>query len=224
MNKRLILVVLVGIVTTQAYQNCGQLAGFQADGDLSLSSSFGALDHPSTIEPTLPVQKNVTMNRQATASLLREIFTSVNTPVPGLESILYSWMVTRSPQFGYACNPYDTHTGRDCGDINNAGTTVMTDDSTLREAFRVQACENILGYDQGVYAALEKITRTAAAPDTASVGQMYELFYRAEAADAVSVQALIEMDRTLTANGESVLDRWRAVTLQICTSTGWQLL
>jgi hypothetical protein len=223
--KKYSILLVIGAASTQLFQNCGQLSTFEADsaGDLSLGSLSG-LNHPSTVELAAPVQKIVTVNRNAVAALIRDIFTSTVTPVPNLEGLIQQWIGRRSSQFGGACNIYDSNSGTDCGDSSNANLAINQDDNTLRESFHVQFCENILAYDQGVSAVLEKITHPAATPDATAIGQVYQLFYRAEYPDPLVTSSLIDLDHSLATQGETPINRWRAVILQVCSSTGWELL
>ncbi|MNK99677.1 hypothetical protein D3C87_1200860 [compost metagenome] len=225
-NKKIIFSVLAFVVTTQFYQNCGQLTGFTVldAGELELGSQGETdLTHPGSEKAVAPSQKLLVYNRTYVASLLREVFTGSN-PVPNLEPLLNQWILSRGGQFGQGCDPYGTYSGRDCGSsITNANLAFQTEDNTLRESYRVQFCENVLGMDQAVNAVLEKVANRSVAPTAGAVKQIYGFFYRGdEASDAIAA-SLMALDTTLAQKGESVMDRWRGVILQVCESSGWQL-
>ncbi|WP_413290526.1 hypothetical protein [Bdellovibrio sp. HCB337] len=221
--------LVISAVSMTVYQNCGQFGGgfdFLNYGNTSMSSSTLAdTDHPAGSKATQSVQKMQIANRGYVAHLVREVFTSATYPVPALENIILQWVEKRDAQFGLGCDPYSTHSGRDCGgDISAANLPYTTDDNTVRQSYRIQLCDNILGYDNSVNAALEKIQVNSLAPNADGIRQIYELFYRGDGAPQEVVDALVIMDRSLAENGESTIHRWRAVMLQICTSPGWQLL
>jgi hypothetical protein len=227
-KRRFLALFAGGILMTQVFQNCGQLNQFDVlnTGVLDMSSSsMSDINHPSQQSATPPSQKILVVDKFYVGALMRDLFTSAATPVPNLEYLIQQWVVTRPAQYGASCNPYDSYSGRDCGgDIANSSLPMSTDASTLRESYRLQFCQNVLGYDQAVTAVLEKIDRTAIAPDANSIGQIYLLFYRGQDVNPSVVNALVDLDRTLAVKPESTMDRWRAVILQICESPGWQML
>lgn len=228
-KNKFFMLLLSGAVLTQMYQNCGQMGEFavldQASLNLDMGSSGGTdQSHPSQKDVTLPTQKVQVVNREYVASLMREVFTRSSGPVPNLESLLEQWIIKRGAQYGLGCNPYSTYSGRDCGgDISNANLPIKADDNTVRESFRVQFCENVLGMDEGVNAILEKISNRPAAPTADAVRQVYGLFYRGDGASDIIVASLLDYDKALALKGEPVMERWRALALQVCESPGWQL-
>jgi len=221
--------ILFIAATLTVFQNCSQLGGgFDSFNNENLSmgsSSLSDVNHPAGVTPGQNIQKMQIANRGYVAQLLRENFTSVTTPVPGLESILLNWVGSRDAQFGLGCDPYSSYTGRDCGDISAANLPYTTDDNTIRQSYRVQVCDNILGFDAAVSAILEKIKVDSLAPNANGIRQIYLLFYRAKnSVPNDIVDALVAMDRSLAESGETPTDRWRAVISQICLSPGWQAL
>lgn len=221
--------LLFGVLLTQAYQNCGQMGEFAALDQSSLNLDMGSAgstdqNHPPQKDVTLPTQRIQVVNKQYVAELMREVFTTSSGPVPNLEALIKQWIITRGAQYGLGCDPYGSYSGRDCGgDISNANLALQTDDNTVRESFRVQFCENILGQDEGVNAILQKIVNRPAAPTADAVRQVYGLFYRGDPASELVVNSLLDLDRTLALKGEPALERWRALALQVCESPGWQL-
>ncbi len=224
-SKKLLLPLLGGILVTQFYQNCGQLTQFEPidTGSLNMGSN-GGQDHPSSQTAVAPSQKVLVQNRQYVYDLMMEVFTSATTPVPDLQTLLRHWVLNRPGQYGLACDPYSSHTGNDCGGaISNANLSYHVDDNTVRESYRVQACENILGMDQAVYAAMEKLPVKSAAPTSETIREVYALFYRGDEASDSVVTSLQAFDRKLALQNETNLERWRALILQVCESPGWQL-
>lgn len=230
-KTKIFTLAITGLVLTQMYQNCGQMGmgGFETLDMASMNLSMGMegstdQSHPAQKEVLLPTQKTLVVNREYVADLMREIFTSSATPVPNLEALINQWIINRGAQYGLGCNPYGSYSGRDCGgDISNSNLPITTDDNTVRESFRVQFCENVLGMDQGVNAILEKLTNRATAPTTDTIRQVYALFYRGDEASELIVNSLLDLDRALLAKNETPLERWRALALQVCESPGWQL-
>ena len=225
-NKKLIIPILFFVVTTQLYQNCGQLTGLAIldAGQLELGSQGDSdMNHPGAVTPAAPSQKLLVYNRTYVASLVREVFSS-STAFPHLEVLINQWILKRGGQYGQGCDPYSSYSGQDCGgSIANANLAFQTEDNTLRESYRVQFCEHVLGFDQAVMAVLEKVSNRSTAPTAGAVRQIYGFFYRGDDAPDAIVASLMELDTTLAQNGESVMDRWRGVILQVCESSGWQL-
>lgn len=211
------------------FQNCGRVEGgfdLLHYGSASMSSStLLDTDHPPSVKPTQSVQKMQIANRRYVAHLIREIFSSKVYPHPNLESLIDKWVLNRNAQFGLGCDPYSTYSGKDCGgDVSAANLPPTIDDNTIRQSYRIQLCDSILSHDNAVHSALEKMKTDSAVPDEASIGRVYRLFYRGEGATKETIDALVTMDSELAESGESPLDRWRALILQVCISPGWQLL
>jgi hypothetical protein len=123
--------------------------------------------------------------------------------------------------------PYDTYTSSDCGgDISNSSLSSFQDDGVIRESFHVQFCQNVLGLDEGVTAALEKISidPSSVAPSSSGIAAAIDLFYRGRPTATDVTAALALFDQSLATSGETTLNRWRGVLMQICQSTDWELL
>ncbi len=215
-----------GVVLTQMYQNCSQFEVMNSDlSSLSMSSSIlPDSAHPGQKELTPPTQHVLVANKVYVSALMRDIFARTDADIE-LENLINKWIMFRPAQFGGSCNPYDSYSARDCGgDISNANLPQSTDHNTVRESFRLQFCENILGKDEFVSAVLGKITSTAAGPNANSIEQVYKLFYRDQDINPLTINSLVDMDHNLAQKSEVMIDRWRAVILQVCESPGWQLL
>lgn len=224
----LFVLLIVGVCLTQFYQNCAPLTpGFTVMASSS-DTPLGSLGdpHPQVDHQTdLPARRQLVVPRTYVAQLFREVFTSTTYPVASLENLIDKWVMYKGGQFGGACNIYSSYSSRDCaGTVANTNIPAYTDDNTMRESFRVQLCENILGQDNGVKSALEKISLTTASPISATtVTAAYGLFYRNDPpADGV-VGALLDLSQSLAPNTTAV-NKWRLVLDQICESPDWQLL
>lgn len=217
----------LGLLLLQVYQNCSQ-TGFRLTdptGALDMSSEI-LLDtsHPAAASANLPTQKILVANKTYVAALMRDIFSRTANDTD-LENLIHQWVVSRPAQFGGSCNIYDSYSQRDCGgDVSNVNLPQQTDHNTVRESFQIQFCENILGTDDYVNAVISKIEKTATAPDASGIAQIYALFYRGQDADQATIDTLIDLDHSLAQKQEPIIDRWRAVILQVCESPGWQLL
>ena len=88
----------------------------------------------------------------------------------------------------------------------------------------MQLCENLLGLDNGVHAALEKIGLTSASAINAqNLSAAYGLFYRAHPPTDLEIATLLDLNTALAAKNASAVDKWRAALPQICESPAWQL-
>jgi hypothetical protein len=223
-------VVVGGFVLTQAYQNCAPL---QTEGFVVMASESphseadGTSNHPvAEQEKELPSRKQLVVPRTYVASLFREVFTSTKYPLTNLETLIDKWIMYKGAQYGGACNYYTSYSSRDCsGSGANVNNASYTEDNTVRESFRIQMCENVLGQNASVSGALEKVGLTVdSVVNTTNVSAVYSLFYRSAPAEALVVSSLIDMNKSLAEKNETALNKWRALLLTVCESPGWQLL
>jgi hypothetical protein len=224
----------LGFGITQFYQNC---APFNLDNiDMSSKSNIltdghtmgnGSGEHPPTEEvlKSLPQKKQMVVNKVYIASIFREIFTSTKFPISTLENTLDKWVNFKGAQWGGSCNYYSSYSSKDCGgSASNVNLPHFADDNTVRESFRIQLCDNILGLDAGVNAALEKVDLTnASAINAANISLAYSLFYRNDPASEPAQQTLLDLNKTLEEAKYSNTNRWRAILSQICESPSWQI-
>ncbi len=228
-KKSIIAFFLIGIITVQFFQNCSKIEGFSVkeSSDIFLPMGPEGVDdihHPNIREFSKPQQKIQVANREYTASLVREIFTDSNYPVTDLEPLVLEWIYNRSAQYGSACNPYSTYSGRDCGgDSSNANLPLRIESNTIRESFRIQFCENILGIDNALHALLGKLEKKYPGPTPEAIIELYQLFFRGDGPTQQVVESLVDLDISLKEKNETEFNRWRALALQICESPGWQL-
>lgn len=229
-NISLFLLLTGGLVLTQTYQNCAPLPveGFTVmASEAPHEMETGTGNHPpADQEADLPTRKQLVVPRTYVASLFREVFTSAKYPVSSLETLIDRWVMYKGAQFGGACNFYSTYSAVDCsGSASNSNNPSYLEDNTVRESFRIQMCENILGLDAGVNAALDKLGLTnASLINAASLTAAYGLFYRNNPPEAEVLATLLDLNKSLTEENATALNKWRAILTQICESPGWQLL
>ncbi|WII72904.1 hypothetical protein QJS83_03340 [Bdellovibrio sp. 22V] len=230
----IIVLLMWGTVMTQLYQNCAPLnmQGFEmASSEVVIPQGHdegsGMGSHPvdNTNTKIAPTRKQLVANRTYVAGIFREVFTSTKYPISNLEALIDKWIEFKGAQYGGACNLYSSYSSRDCsGSLANTNIGHYTEDNTVRESFRIQMCENVLGADAGVNAALEKVgLTTASAISTANVAAAYGLFYRNDPPEELVVNSLLDLNQTLAAKKVSAMDRWRAILSQVCESPAWQL-
>lgn len=227
-SKMSLLLLCVGIVTTQFYQNCApmqmnEFASLSVTEGHDMGSGSGA--HPIDEQKVLPSQKQLVVNKEVVAALMRDIFTSKEYPVTNLERLIWTWVYYKGAQYGGSCNYYLSHSGRDCdGSSGNTNTSYHVESNTIRESFHIQICENILGLDNGVHAALQKVSLVSTSPvNSANVTNVYGLFYRGTSITTAELGTLLDLDKTLAEQKAAPLERWRAILSQVCESPGWQL-
>ena len=136
-------------------------------------------------------------------------------------------ILQRGAQLGGACDLLDSNSSRDCGgSASNSKGSFYQDPSTLRETYRVQFCENILGVDAAVVNAVRKAGLSEAnMPDALAYAKIYSLFYRGREATTAEVNALTGLQQELRANGVlDPLEIWRGLILIVCQSPDWQLI
>ncbi|MBO9666286.1 MAG: hypothetical protein J7501_05685 [Bdellovibrio sp.] len=221
-----------GLAMTQFYQNCAPTSGFDtfetelsstAMGDTDAVDSVGA--HPLDEKSTVSVRKQHVVSKEYVAGIFREVFTSTKYPISNLDALIDKWVLFKSAQFGGSCNFYSVYSTKDCnGSTANANLPYFTEDNTVRESFRIQLCQNVLGVDAGVNGALEKVGLTIASPVNATnLTLAYGLFYRHGPPETLVLNSLLDLDSTLTAGKADLKERWRAALLQVCESPNWQL-
>jgi len=234
MKKYISLVILLagGFILTQSYQNCSPLPTesftvMNSESPPVHDSETGTGSHPpADKEVDLPTRKQLVAPRTYVAGLFREIFTSENFPVANLEVYIDKWVTLKGAQFGGACNLYTSYSSRDCdGSPSNVNNPSYVDSNTVRESYRIQMCENILGMDSSINAALEKAGLTNTSEINAvNLTAVYALFYRSNPAKPEVIATLIDLNKSLTEEKATAINKWRATLTQICESPGWQLL
>ncbi|WP_413557712.1 hypothetical protein [Bdellovibrio sp. HCB209] len=226
MNRRLSLTVAgltIGLVMTQAFQNCAQpfeLASLSGDSNASMGA-----EHPGNAVATPSIQSPVLVNRVYINSLFNDVFltsTSAAAEKTTLTNILNTWIYLKTSAFGYPCDPKSG--------VNDCGGTIVapmnTGTNTLRAAFKSQACQSVLSQDVFVNNFVSKVSVVGAAPTATSLENAFGMFYRGDDADPGLIQGLMASDRAMYEQNPqiSARDRWRYLILAICESTGWEQL
>lgn len=215
------------------FQNCFSSQMIENSSLASLSEIQIPITHPPEEKVLPPTQKLQLVNRVYIESLFRDIFKDLNgNEVPGLDALLHNWIVNRGTQLGYSCDVYSSYSGRDCASrlteasvYTNATGGVRAQDNVLRQSYIVKLCEGVLEQDQAVDIILSKIRKNKTDEATAlDIGRIWDLFYRGDYIDNLSLRSLIDFDREMKRQGEAPFERWRALMVLVCESPGWQVL
>ncbi len=218
-NKKIIITVIGICASSIFFQNCSEKALYL------MSDKTSVLEISSQSEEGLLSSKKslLVQNKTYLAALFRDIFAR-NANDVDLETLINRWINFRPVQFGGACNIYDSYSQADCGgDVTNTNLNLHIDAGTLREVYRLKLCTQVLNNDVFINSALDKIGKTGTAPDDQSPGLVYSFFYRDQDAPADVIKALIELDKALVLKPEPPIERWRAMFLIVCETTGWQM-
>lgn len=184
------------------------------------------LDHPAEKPVRQTEIKFQVVNRGYIEVLMKDIFG----PIDGSDwpsawqYFLDHWISYKGGQYGMGCDLYESDSGRDCRfqeDLSNSYTYV--DHNTVRESYQIQYCNSMLSIDAALKNALLKINADNVVPNRELIVKAYNLFYRGDDPNQNTVNSLLDLDRTLAQNGETVQNRWRMLLGQICESTGWHL-
>jgi len=208
----------------QAYTNCSK-----AEVNMAESTSMTlSPDHPAA-QSLLSAQYNSPLgHKKFISSLMRDVFSNSSSEanyLTALNANIQYWSDNQGAQLGLACNPYESTTGQDCGgNIGNSNLPISSVSTTIREAIRIHLCDEILGYDNAVTAALANASVSAAVPDEDSIRALTGLFYRGELPSQEFISTFVEMDQHLSAEGLGTTDRWRMILVELCETTEWQRL
>lgn len=229
----LLVFVIGSFILTQLYQNCAPLPM----GEMSSSSSKDPAGHDTGTgngfhpidesQKTLPTQQHLVANKNYVAAIFKDVFGSSTTyPIPDLDAYIEKWVTFKGMQFGGSCNYYSTYSGKDCaGSSSNANISHYTPDNTVRESFRLQVCQNLLGDVVGLNAALERAGLNSNSPiNSSTLTAVYGLFYRNDPPSNEVLATLLDLDKSLADSKAVLRERWRAILSQVCESPGWQLL
>jgi hypothetical protein len=231
--KFIVIIAIVVVSPLFLFQNCSQFGSPQDLQSLGLNSIFAAappdpnhLPQESLKPPTKQIR---IVNRHYLAALFRDIFTAADgTKAPALESLLFNWVERRGAQWGGACDTNGSQTLFDCNDdASTASLPVHNDPNAIRESFKIQMCEELLGTTIGLKIVLEKAGLDINAlpePNFENLKPAYEVFYRTDEAPAYFLQTLSQLNTDLKLKNETSQNIWRGIMLVICESPEWQLL
>ncbi|MBN8538721.1 MAG: hypothetical protein J0M15_16865 [Deltaproteobacteria bacterium] len=225
------LTLIVVVSPVFLFQNCSQFAD-PNDGSSSARLLSVAEPDPNHVVDTelAPPSKQIRIgNRRYMISIFTDIFTAENgTKAPQLDSLTFNWAEKRGAQLGGGCDVNDSLSLIDCGnDSNGANLPIHGDPNAVRESFKIQLCEELLGTTDGLKIALEKANLDInTLPDATSLNirPIYELFYRTNEVPPYFTQTLLQLQTDLKAKNETAKDIWRGLLLVTCESPEWQLL
>ncbi|QDK47261.1 hypothetical protein DOM22_19865 [Bdellovibrio sp. ZAP7] len=229
------LLVATGLMGISVFfQNCMGSNNFELASLTGNTIESGtSVDHPGGSVPTPSTQAPLLANRYQIQSLLMDTFkdpaiadTAGNNRV--LSKLLVSTIVARTGTFGLPCdsgNPIlDVSSGADCD-----GTIVAPMNqpaTTLRAAYKIQACEQILSNDVFVNNLMKKIGGAAPVIDATSINTLLSYFYRGDDPGVGMITGLQLADEKAVQIDPAIklIDRWRLLMMVACESTGWEAL
>ncbi|MGZ3722544.1 MAG: hypothetical protein ACXVA9_06420 [Bdellovibrionales bacterium] len=217
--------VFVGLFALlQSYTNCSK-----SEVNMNEGSSVTLNQNHPNLQASITAQYNTPLgHKKFIASIMRDTFTNSASTAEYLGAVdgyTTYWADRQGTQLGLACNPYESQTGQDCGgSISNSNSAISSVSTTIREAIRIHLCDEILGYENAVTAALANAHVTAATPDENSIRAVTGLFYRGELPSQEFISTFVEMDQHLSAEGLGNTDRWRMILVELCETTEWQRL
>lgn len=230
----LIAAAAISVTVGVSFSNCSQ---FKPLFDPGVSTNL-PLNHPP-IEPALDpgnvrVQAKL-VAKDYVASLFREIFTQ-NPDLREIwaEDLIARWIDEKGGFWGGACNVYDTYSIRSCDlDPSNTKQPVNMGDTTVRQSYVLQLCDNFIGLDQSWANLRAKLPmgpevqpnegQTGIVREELIFARLWYLFYRREA-DQEALTLLKNMNLELETAKVSREDRLRLLSLEVCQSPGWQVL
>ncbi len=229
--KYSLLTLLVVVSPIFLFQNCSQFAD---PNEGSTSSRLGSVaepdpNHVAEAELAPPSKQIRLANRRYMMSIFTDVFTSDDgTKAPNLGSLTFNWAEKRGAQIGGGCDVNDSLSLIDCAnDSNGANFPIHNDSNAVRESFKIQMCEELLGTATGLQIALSKASLDInALPDATAtnIRPIYELFYRTNEVPPYFIQTLLQLQTDLKAKGEPAKEIWRGILLVTCESPEWQLL
>lgn len=225
----LILLLTVSIVATLTFQNCSQFSESQESLSSFFSEEIPIESHFASVGAAMPQQQMRIVNRRYVAELFRDIFTAEDgMTADNMDGLIFHWALKRGTQMGGNCDLLGSTTGADCnGDFGNANQNSYADPNTVRESFKIQLCEELIGQDKGLSILLSKIGYVANDSDPFSKEKMkkaYELFYRTDEIPSEYVETFKGFVYELQQNSETNENIWRGLFILICEAPDWQKL
>lgn len=230
MPKLKIILFLAFVISgTIIFQNCSQFSKESPSTSSYSSDETPVIGHLDNQISQLPSQQMRLVNRRYVTELFRDIFTASNgETATNLEGYLFAWATKRGAQLGGGCDVVGSTTGIDCNnDISNANQPSHADPNTIRESFKIQLCEELLGQDVGLKIVLNKLGVTDTTNNSFTTEKFklaYELFYRTDEMPSYYSETLKGFAFDLQQNQETTANIWRGILLLICETPEWQKL
>ncbi len=241
------VIILLFFVMPIYFQNCAEVAApntqFSIDPNFyeTQMTSLGTAHLPD-IQLKSTYQKVLVVNRFYLQELFLDIFKNDRYPfaieqngtsVSFLERVVYENVTRKGTFLGGPCDPNDSYTTQDCnGGVADAALPSFVDSNTVRASYIIQVCEQLLSArdpanthsNQGVFAVMDKIGAINQEPNDTNLTLLYQLFFRHEDPSSFYLQTLKELNADLKNQNESLVARWKSLTLMVCESPGWQIL
>ncbi|NUM57626.1 MAG: hypothetical protein HUU56_03295 [Bdellovibrionaceae bacterium] len=226
---KLILLLILSVVATLTFQNCSQFSEAQDSVSSFFSEQTPIESHYASVVTVMPQQQMRIVNRRYVAELFRDIFTAADgQTADNMDRLIFHWALKRGAQMGGNCDLLGSTTGADCnGDFGNANQSSYTDPNAVRESFKIQLCEELIGQDKGLSILLSKIGYVSDDLDPFSKEKMklaYELFYRTDEIPNEYIESFRGFVYELKQNSETNENIWRGLFILICESPDWQKL
>jgi len=225
--------VFVGMALT--YANCGSgfLEGFSATERQASSSEPEPLplNHSEAVVPLKATTVDTPlMDRRQIASFLRDIFQSAAQTAQeraDVDAVLAAEIENYPHVFGHSCDialhPY-VEFERCSLMAANISSPLRRGPSVLRETSVSGACTRLTSRDHAVLAALSQAGVQGFSPNSERIEKVFQLFYPGVAVESQALETWVALDRDMTLNSESSLNRWRVILNLFCESQAWQIL
>ena len=199
--------------------------GTSGSGDNSSNSSAG-----SALSAALESQLRIG-DRFQVASVFKDVFGTSSLITNSLQTYIFQQYAA----FGRPCDLFVTTLANDCINYANSQAAIISPNTSLREAYRLQACYHILNGDPSAELPLKNVISqvrnisigsvnlgTLTAPTEADAAGIYSLFFRVQDPSAEIVSNLMNLSAEVYAE-DGALEAWRMAALAACTSPDWQI-
>lgn len=133
------------------------------------------------------------------------------------------------PVFGGPCDPYsESDSSSSAAEFNNEKCVNQMDviqpatSNPMRFSYTTKVCERLVADTARMASVRAKIfaNNVWAAPDSASVTKLWNLFFNATPIDASVVDALLEISKASSGPDNA----WKNIVFTVCSSPEWQVL
>lgn len=115
------------------------------------------------------------------------------------------------------CNARNLTVRTSSMDVQSTAPSAVT-----RDGYRITACNKIVAEDRAVGNVIFNLTGSRETDlSEEDIMKVYNAFYPEQSISAEAYASLVEVYESVV--GELILDKWRAVIIPICQSSGWQV-
>jgi hypothetical protein len=207
-------------IYARALDNAGNQSACTAMVDYVINAGSGAGVASTRAVPRIG-------DRHYISAVLRQVYGS------GADAILFEDIDRRISSFGGPCDPHTelfanatrTYVGDrtfNCHDEDYVQSLASSEPltTTLREGWRIRACERLTYNTTTVNFALGRIHGGGATvnPTSSTLTNAYQMFYPGRTPSSQELSALT----SVSDQGTTVSERWRFVLVTLCMSPGWE--